>query len=100
MRWYNQREQGALDEISPHLHGVWLTFYAPTGSVFDSVAPDPVVGSRPDGTVTTVGDVQTGPRLAPLSWNDETVLLYGVPFGKPEPDTAEEWALVVTPPGN
>lgn len=96
VRWYNQREQGALDDIPPQFNGVWLTFYAPTGSASDGISPDTVVDSRPDSTTMTAGDVQTGgPCLTPLSWDNETVLLYGVPFDEPEPDTAKEWAQVV-----
>ncbi|MFD0723733.1 hypothetical protein [Streptomyces globosus] len=77
--------------IPQNFDGVWLTFCAPPGSAFDALAPDTVIGTAPDGTVMTAGDIQDHPHRAPLNWDNETALA----FGEPEPDTTREWAQVV-----
>jgi hypothetical protein len=95
VRWMNQRTHGQLEPIPQNFDGVWLTFYAPPGSAFDALAPDTVIGTAPDGTAMTAGDIQAHPHRAPLNWDNETALAFGVPFGEPEPDTTKEWAQVV-----
>ncbi|MFB6986132.1 hypothetical protein [Streptomyces sp. NPDC056304] len=84
---FTTSELGQLEPIPQHFDGVWLTFYA--------LAPDTVIGTAPDGTVMTAGDIQSHPHSAPLNWDNETVLAFGVPFGEREPDTTKEWAQVV-----
>ncbi|WP_225730968.1 MULTISPECIES: hypothetical protein [unclassified Nocardia] len=95
VRWVNQRRHGRLQPIPPHFDGVWLTFYSPVGSAFDALAPDTIVGTAPDGTAMTAGDIRAHPRRTPLNWDNEMALAWGVPFGEPEPDTTKEWAQVV-----
>ncbi|WP_280186352.1 MULTISPECIES: hypothetical protein [Nocardia] len=95
VRWLNQRTRDGLEPIPQHFDGVWLTFYAPTGSAFDALAPETIIGTAPDGAPMTAGDLQSHPRSTPLNWDNEMALAFGVPFGEPEPDTTKEWAQVV-----
>ncbi|WP_063043739.1 hypothetical protein [Nocardia pseudovaccinii] len=95
VRWFNQRNHGQLNPIPDNFAGVWLTFYAPPGSAFDALAPDTIVGTAPDGTAMTAGDIRSHPRRTPLNWDNETILAFGGPFGEPEPDTTKQWAQVV-----
>ncbi|MBF6333467.1 hypothetical protein [Nocardia transvalensis] len=95
VRWFNQRHHDQLTPIPQHFDGVWLTFYSPVGSAFDALAPDTIVGTAPDGTPMTAGDIRSYSRPTPLTWDNETALAFGVPFGEPEPDTTKEWAQVV-----
>jgi hypothetical protein len=96
VRWYWQPARGQLEPIPQHFDGVWITFYAPPGGAFDALPADTVIGTAPDGTVMTAGDIQAHhPQLTPLNWDNETALAFGKTFGEPKPDTTQEWAQVV-----
>lgn len=95
VRWFNQRDHGQLTPIPQHCDGVWLTFYIPSNSAFDALAPDTIVGTAPDGTAMTAGDLSSHPSRTPLTWDNESILAFGAEFGEPEPDTTQDWAQVV-----
>ena len=95
VRWHAQTTPGELEPVRPDIHGVWLTFYAAPGAWVASLPRGTVVGSMPDGSPMTAGDVQDHPRDAPLNWDNETLLTYGVPFGEADPDTSQQWSQVV-----
>lgn len=95
VQWVVQQARGQLHRIPAQFNGFWLTFYAPTGAWAEALAPDTVVGSMPDGSPMTAGDIQARPKTAPLSWDTEAAAPFGVPFGEPEPDTTKQWTQVV-----
>lgn len=94
VQWVHHRAN-AVRAVPTDFEGVWFTFYAPTGSAFDLLPADTVLGRTADGRVMTAGDAQTSPRSHQLNWDNEMVLGYGATFGEPEPDTTKEWAQVI-----
>ncbi|WP_280470923.1 hypothetical protein, partial [Nocardia farcinica] len=74
---------------------VWLTFYSPAHSAFYTLPPEAIVGTAPDGTAMTAGEISAHPSRSPLTWDNETALAFGVAFGEPEPDTTKQWSQVV-----
>ncbi|MBF6574138.1 hypothetical protein [Nocardia farcinica] len=95
VRWFSQRSHTQLTPIPQHFHGVWLTFYSPAHSAFDTLPPEAIVGTTPDGTAMTAGEISAHPSRSPLTWDNETALAFGVAFGEPEPDTTKQWSQVV-----
>ncbi|WP_031002049.1 hypothetical protein [Streptomyces sp. NRRL F-5727] len=95
VRWFNLRTHGTVEPIPHNFDGVWLTFYSQPGSAFEALAPDTVIATAPDGTAITAGVIQAHPHRTPLTWENETALAFGVPFGELEPDPTKEWAQVV-----
>ncbi|MCX4524045.1 hypothetical protein OHA69_41375 [Streptomyces anulatus] len=97
VRWSWKRPGHGVTTIPRVYRGLWLTFYTPSGS-FSRLAPDTVVGTTPEGTPLTAGQVTrlTGQVSAPaLSWDNEVLLAEGVPFAEARPDTTDAWTHVL-----
>ncbi|MBF6384749.1 hypothetical protein [Nocardia farcinica] len=95
VRWFNQRSHTQPTPIPQYFRGVWLTFYSPAHSAFYTLPPEAIVGTAPDGTAMTAGEISAHPSRSPLTWDNETALAFGVAFGEPEPDTTKQWSQVV-----
>ncbi|MFE0062792.1 hypothetical protein [Streptomyces sp. NPDC059003] len=96
VRWFNQRSaRSQLEPIPQDFEGVWITFYAPPGSAFDTLAPDTVIDSLSGGAPVTAADIQLYPRHAPLTWENETVLAFGKTFDDLMPDITRQCSQVV-----
>lgn len=95
VRWlYKGQDQAGI--IPPDWHGVWVTFWSPRG-MFSGLAPDTVLGTMPDGTVMTAGQVDrhVSSKGPALGWDNEMLLREGAPFSPPVPDTTASWAHVL-----
>ncbi|MET9399299.1 hypothetical protein [Kitasatospora sp. NPDC002965] len=95
VEWLNQDAHGDLRRLDPATRGVWMTFYAASGTPYDLLPPDLVASVGPDGTEVTAGLLATTPGTGPISWDNEVVLAYGVPFGEAAPDSTMRWAQIV-----
>lgn len=96
VRWANQGVDGELVEVFRDTAGVWLTFYAVASSPYDLLPPDLVASVGPDGTEVTAGLLATHRSGGPISWDNELVLAYGLPFPAEAPaDSTYQWAQIV-----
>ncbi|MEU0002179.1 hypothetical protein ABZ069_35265 [Streptomyces microflavus] len=97
VRWSWRQPGRGVSTIPRAYRGLWLTFYTPSGS-FSRLAPDTVVGTAPDGTAVTAGQVIgiTDQVWSPsLSWDHEVLLAEGDRFTEARPDTTDAWTHVL-----
>ncbi|MFD5566224.1 hypothetical protein [Kitasatospora griseola] len=95
--WAHQGMEGDLAPVDRATEGVWMTFWAESGSPYDALPADQVVSVAPDGTPAVAGLLAAQERCAgPLSWDNEVLLRYGAPFSEDVPgDDPYRWAQVV-----
>ncbi|GAB7035974.1 hypothetical protein AB0G35_23875 [Streptomyces sp. NPDC021749] len=91
---WNSRQGGGI--IPPQFRGLWVTFYSPRG-LFSGLAPSTVIGTMPDGSVMTAGQIASHREVRGpvLGWDNESLLAEGARLGPAKPDTTALWAHVL-----
>ncbi len=93
--WLNHHGDGHHTPISPGTQAIWLTFYTPAAASWAQLPPHTPITTSSLGVVTAGELTEAARLLAPLTWDNETLLPLGVPLAQSRPPDAPAWADVV-----
>jgi hypothetical protein len=95
--WMHNNGQ-ELTRVPLHFKGIWMNFYTCTEDRYALLPDDTVVGLGPDGlpmTAARMREVTVSTEVTPLSWDNETLVPFGIEWPKPLKDSTDEWLSVV-----
>ncbi|MFI6485871.1 hypothetical protein ACIBH1_48770 [Nonomuraea sp. NPDC050663] len=98
LRWLRYQD-GDISEVADDFAAVWMTFWAPTGSVFSALPAATVLSAAgPRGRPLTAGQAAAASAAShPVYWDDEIMLPIGDRFrpGALQTSTTSGWSRVV-----